>query len=200
MTRRRDPQSTRRRLLRAAFEEFRGRGFRAADLETILRRAGVTKGALYHHFPSKLGLGYAVVDEILRDWILDRWLAPVARAQDPLRALAELAGWAERTATARTLARGSPLNQLAQELAAIDEGFSSRLAAIYRDWRQGLVESLRRGQLRGVVAPRVEVAAAAAFIVAVWEGSVGLARGEGRAENLVLCRRALEGYLESLRA
>jgi len=52
-------------LLQAAFEEIYKSGFRGTDLETILRAAGVTKGAMYHHFASKEALGYAVVDEII---------------------------------------------------------------------------------------------------------------------------------------
>jgi hypothetical protein len=70
ITTRRNPQRTTERLLQAAFQEIYKSGFRGTDLETILRAAGVTKGAMYHHFASKKALGYAVVDEImeLRSW------------------------------------------------------------------------------------------------------------------------------------
>ena len=47
------PAETRRRILEAAFAEMWRVGFRAASLEAILLEAGVTKGALYHHFRSK---------------------------------------------------------------------------------------------------------------------------------------------------
>jgi hypothetical protein len=47
---RRDPQRTRERLLQAAFREIHKSGFRGTDLDTILRTAGVTKGAMYDHF------------------------------------------------------------------------------------------------------------------------------------------------------
>lgn len=36
----------------------------------MLAEAGVTKGALYHHFGSKKGLGFAVIDEVVRDMVL----------------------------------------------------------------------------------------------------------------------------------
>ena len=61
------------RLLQAAFGEMQRDGYRNADLERILRQAGVTKGALYHHFDNKRALGYAVIDEILQSRILERW-------------------------------------------------------------------------------------------------------------------------------
>lgn len=38
-------------LLAAAFPQFGDQGFAAASLDEICRAAGVTKGALYHHFP-----------------------------------------------------------------------------------------------------------------------------------------------------
>ena len=47
----------------AAFREFQQLGFQKADLDRILGQAGVTKGALYHHYESKRGLGYSVVTE-----------------------------------------------------------------------------------------------------------------------------------------
>ena len=59
----RNPDVTREKLLQAAFQEIYRSGFQAASLDNIIASAGVTKGALYHHFPSKKALGYAVVDE-----------------------------------------------------------------------------------------------------------------------------------------
>jgi TetR/AcrR family transcriptional repressor of nem operon len=49
----RDPERARGRLLRAAFQEMYRSGFRSADLNATLPTAGVTKGALYHHFDNK---------------------------------------------------------------------------------------------------------------------------------------------------
>jgi AcrR family transcriptional regulator len=72
--RKRQPEVTRQRLLQAAFEEIYRRGYQGASLDTILDQAGVTKGALYHHFPDKAELGYAVVDDIVKGLLLQRWL------------------------------------------------------------------------------------------------------------------------------
>ncbi len=40
-------------ILEAAFEEFAEKGFVAARLEDVARRAGVTKGTIYVYFPTK---------------------------------------------------------------------------------------------------------------------------------------------------
>ena len=65
-----------------------------------MKRAAVTKGALYHHFPNKQALGYAVVDEYIRWLIYDDFLRPLAaREDDPLWALVRILHARERAAT-----------------------------------------------------------------------------------------------------
>src|SRR2546427_4638606 len=78
----RAPDATRKKLLQAAFEEIYRRGFQGASLETILAAAGVTKGALYHHFQDKAALGYAVVDEVVKGLLLERWLTLLERSEE----------------------------------------------------------------------------------------------------------------------
>lgn len=195
----RNSRATRQRLLWAAFQEFHRVGFHAADMERILRRAGVTKGALYYHFEGKRALGYAVVEEVLRDWILDRWLSPLMDEIDPLAAMADLARWGERAAQPQGLSAGCPLNNLAQELCGCDEGFHQRLEAIYEEWRAGLAQLLVNAQQVGIVRPEVDARAAATFIIGAWEGSIGLAKAHSTSETLRYCRQGLESYLETLR-
>lgn len=199
MSRRRDPEATKQRLLWAAFREFHQFGFQKADMDRILSQAGVTKGALYHHFESKRGLGYAVVTEILRDWILDRWLRPVEGSVNPLDALVELARWGERTATPDGLALGCPLQSLSQELAGADEGFRQRLQAIYDEWHGGLASKLLEAQELGLMRSDVDARAAAIFVIAAWEGSIGLAKSNQSVETLSSCREGLELYLNLLK-
>ena len=55
---------TRRALLHAGREVFAERGFAAAGQEEIVERAGVTRGALAHHFVTKRGLFRAVVESL----------------------------------------------------------------------------------------------------------------------------------------
>ena len=55
---------TRGALLMAARELFAENGFAATGREEIAERAGVTRGALYHHFASKTELAAAVVEQL----------------------------------------------------------------------------------------------------------------------------------------
>lgn len=53
------PPSARDRLLLAAFGLIRSKGFNATSVDDLCAAAGVTKGAFFHHFPSKDALGAA---------------------------------------------------------------------------------------------------------------------------------------------
>ena len=86
----RDPERTRGRLLRAAFQEMHRSGFRNADLDAILARAGVTKGALYYHFDNKEALGYAVVDEVMASDLHRKWVQPLRNAKNPIDVLVSI--------------------------------------------------------------------------------------------------------------
>lgn len=63
----RDGQLTRERILELAHELILKQGYAATSLEQILERAGVTKGAFFHHFKSKDELARALVDRYLAD-------------------------------------------------------------------------------------------------------------------------------------
>ncbi len=55
---------TMRKLIAVAREQFTKHGYAQASTETIVQLAGVTRGALYHHFASKEGLFKAVVADV----------------------------------------------------------------------------------------------------------------------------------------
>src|SRR4051812_49535842 len=121
--RRRQPDITRERLLQAAFEEIYRHGFQGASLETILEQAGVTKGALYHHFPDKASLGYAVVDEVVKGLLLERWGVLEPPSGDPITALQRILRGRVANLTSREVELGCPLNNLAQEMSPLDQRF-----------------------------------------------------------------------------
>jgi AcrR family transcriptional regulator len=61
----------RRQLLDAALELFVTRGYHAAAMDEIAERAGVSKPVLYQHFPGKLELYLALLDESV-DTLVDK--------------------------------------------------------------------------------------------------------------------------------
>lgn len=75
--RKRNPQGTRERLVRAAVELFTTQGYHASTTPQIAARAGVAEGTIYRHFPSKEHL----LNEIYRSGL--RIFVKPVRESDP---------------------------------------------------------------------------------------------------------------------
>jgi TetR/AcrR family transcriptional repressor of nem operon len=195
----RDPDVTRDKLLKAAFEEIYRRGFQAASLDTILAKAGVTKGALYHHFPNKASLGYAVVDEVVKGLLLERWGVLEPPSGNPVTALQRILRRRATSLTTREVELGCPLNNLAQEMSPLDQRFRRGVSATFDIWTDAVAEDLARGQVEGTVRRDVDARKIAGFVVASIEGSFGLAKGAQSAAMLRSNLEVLSSFLESLR-
>ena len=58
-------EETRIRILDAAVKKFAIAGYDAASVDDICTEAGVSKGAFYHHFPTK----HAIFLALMQDWL-----------------------------------------------------------------------------------------------------------------------------------
>ena len=91
------PQPRRRgdartRLLEAARDVIRARGYAATTVDDLCRAAGVTKGAFFHHFESKEALGVAAAEHWTQTTSALFAAAPYHAHSDPLdRVLAYVA-------------------------------------------------------------------------------------------------------------
>lgn len=185
-------------MLQAAFREVYRWGFQTVDLDTILASTGVTKGALYYHFENKEALGYAVVEEVIAANLRDAWLRPLERGEDPVDALIGILRGT--SASPEILRSGCPLNNLAIEMSALDEGFRKRLATLFHEWQQGIASALRAGQIHGKVRSDANPDETAGFLIAMYEGYVLLAKNARDPKVWEAGIRNIVGWLRSLRA
>jgi TetR/AcrR family transcriptional regulator, transcriptional repressor for nem operon len=192
----RDPERTRERLLQAASREIYRSGFQSASLDKILASAGVTKGALYHHFKSKEALGYVVVEEVIAPDVHGTWVRPLLSVKDPIEALIGIVqGLSVRP---EDVCGGCQLNNLAQEMSPLDAGFRKRLEIIFDDWREGVASVLREGQTHGRVRRDVEPNDAASLLIAMVEGYGSLAKNAQDPKMIKAGIRNIVDWLRSL--
>src|SRR5271169_5571761 len=194
----RNPERTRVRLLQAAFQEIHRSGFRSADLDAILAKAGVTKGALYYHFDNKEALGYAVVDEVIASKVHQKWVQPLRNAKNPIDVLVRIIR--SESLKREDVQRGCYLLNLSQEMSGLDEGFRRRTARVYKDWHDAMAEALREGQKRRVVRSDINANETATFLIAAWEGYVVLGKNSQDPRTMQSGQRRVSGHLDSLRA
>lgn len=86
-------EETRNRILQAAEEGFAQSGYEATGVAEICQRAHLSKGAFYHHFPSKQAVFLALLDRWLDDLEahLQRLRSQAASAPDALMQMADVA-------------------------------------------------------------------------------------------------------------
>ncbi|MBK8956865.1 MAG: TetR/AcrR family transcriptional regulator [Proteobacteria bacterium] len=189
---------TREKILEAAADEMYRVGFQAASLCDILTRLGISKGALYHHFPSKLALGYAVLDDVLLNRVGSTWDTALSQ-EDPIEGLCDLLEAEAQVMSGMRLTCGCPLNNLAQEMSPVDEGFRQRIEKIYRVWQRRIQNALAGAQQRGVLRDDFDAGEVAYFIIASLQGAVGLAKN---AQDCGIFRSSIKGlssYLKNLK-
>ncbi|HEY2438548.1 MAG TPA: TetR/AcrR family transcriptional regulator [Solirubrobacteraceae bacterium] len=74
-------------LIETARGLFAERGYADVGTEEIVRAAGVTRGALYHHFDGKRELFQAVYEDVERQLVEQIAESAMSAASDPLQAL-----------------------------------------------------------------------------------------------------------------
>jgi TetR/AcrR family transcriptional repressor of nem operon len=192
------PDITREKILDAAFQEVYRHGFQAASLTNILAKIGLTKGALYHHFPTKGDLGHAVIDEVIRDGLDAMVFAPLRESDDPAATLLDIIRAKGERTTLESVSLGCPLNNLMQEMSPLDAQFKKRLTALLGEWQKAVADALQHAQQQGRVRKDVDCHAAALFLVSAWEGCTGVAKSLQSVKEFRLCMKQLEAYAQSL--
>ncbi|MGE8658884.1 MAG: TetR/AcrR family transcriptional regulator [Achromobacter sp.] len=182
-------EQTRGKLLATARESFRRVGYAATSMDDLTAAAGLTRGALYHHFGDKQGLLAAVAAQI--DHEMEQRLQAISRdAADPWTALRErcrayLAMAAEPEI--RRIVLQDARAVLGQTGAAAQEQCTASLATLLHE----LME-------RGEIAPAEPRALARMLHGGLAESAFWIAEDDGQA-RLAHALRALELLLQGLR-
>jgi len=193
----RDAELTRQKILEISADEIHKNGFVATSLSCILVRCEVSKGALYHHFKNKMELGYAVFEEIYTPMFLELW-QPAVEVEDPIEGLCEFFTAMYKEASCDEIVCGCPLNNLCQEMSAIDEGFRLRILNMQQQLNQLISLNLQRvaGQLRD----DIDVSQVAYFIVATFHGSSSLSKSSKNKDLFEKVIKELCYYIRNLRS
>jgi len=195
----RNAEHTRSRILEAAYEEIYENGYQGMRIEAILQKTNLAKGALYHHFPNKLSLGYAVVEEILMGHFEEVWQGFLAQENNPLTALQKLFMWKAESYQTEESFNGCPLNNLNQEMSAIDSGFHERLHTVMNSIMFTIVNALKQGQNDKHVRADIDAEKIAMFILSSYQGIMGAAKCMQAPQILPDLFGTLNDYIDTLR-
>lgn len=192
-------ERTRQSLMRAAYDEIRHRGFRAASLSDILRSAKATKGALYYHFSDKRELGLAASAYHIREFLQERWIEPLERSDDPITTIEEIIDMFRNEGHAIMLSEGCPILNIGVEMSPIDHDFRNLMQGLLDEWRGALVSALKRGKVAGNVRPDVDEEEIAVMQVSNFWGALSQARVCQDPQYLERTGKGFLNYLKLLR-
>ncbi len=136
-------QPTREKLLDITFDEVYIYGYTATSVDTILKRAGIPKGSMYHHFKGKKELVLAMVEERLfpkMDLFFDFEPKEGKSTTDALRGT-----FAAMAKNKPLITYGCPLYRLMVELSPVDETFDKLLSSRVTLMQDNLALLLQKG-------------------------------------------------------
>lgn len=194
--RKKQPVVTRQLILDAAGEQFSRDGYSATGLGPMVIKAGLTKGALFHHFPDKRALALAWVSGDLMNAIGKIWIYPLSeiRSLDGLQAFCR----------ARCLDLGpedatSALVAIAAETAAVDLVLGAALEEVFVAWRTAVAGLLEKGKSAVWIHYSIQPPVEAAILVSAFSGLSITTKCNPDVSFRRTFATGLEGYLETLR-
>ncbi|MEP6564234.1 MAG: TetR/AcrR family transcriptional regulator [Mesorhizobium sp.] len=181
----------RNKVLDVAEAAFQARGYHASSLGDLMAAAGITGGALHHHFPTKKALALAVIEERVAGAVEATWIAPVLAAGSAREGVRGVFEAVAMELEQQGFVRGCPLNNLAHELSLADPDFRVALAHIFSAWRQAIADKVsadqQAGREQGTDPQRF-----AALTVATYSGAMSMAKTAQDASVLRDCLAELE--------
>jgi TetR/AcrR family transcriptional repressor of nem operon len=191
-------ESTRTRILRAAFQLFHEQGYHATGVATILREAGVNPGSLYHAFPSKEALLTGVLEyalALLRPAVID----PVEkRTSDPIERVFTLLAQYREGMLQAGCRMGCPIGNLALE---VSDDHPEARALIHRNFENWTAQVKNWLDQAGARLPKdMDRAQFARFILTVMEGGLMQARASGNLKPFDDSVAQLRAYVAALEA
>ena len=172
-----DGTATRERILDAAEVLVIEHGFAATSVDRVLEAAEASKGAFFHHFPTKSDLGRALVERYAAADVanLQAALDAVAEVTDPVeRALAFLRHFEDRYEDLLKVESGCLYISVLAERHLADAEAGGPIRAAVTAWRDGYAALLR--EALGDRAATVDVDALSDHLFTTFEGAFLLCR------------------------
>lgn len=182
------------RILDAAAGAFQSRGYNATSMHDIVRSAGATGGATYHHFATKKDLGIAVVRERVARAVDETWIAPMRSAQSTLDGVLTVFAEVIASLDHRGRVSGCETSNLALELALADDDFRAELHGVFDRWRNAIADRIRSDQASGML-DDTDADELATFVVATYSGAMAIAKTAQSSAPLKTCALQLARVL-----
>jgi TetR/AcrR family transcriptional repressor of nem operon len=176
----RNPEETRTKIMNAAEALILDHGFGGTTVEAVIARAGVTKGAFFHHFASKADLGHALVERYaaLDAEHLERTLERAERlSRDPLQQVLLFVGLFEEELEALTEPYpGCLFASYCYQARLFDAQTMAVVRQAMQRWRERVGAKLREVANRHPPRAATDLDSLADMLLTIFEGAFVLSR------------------------
>lgn len=189
--RKNDPQGVRNRLLDAAAHLFQSNGYQSTATPQIAAAAGVSPGAMHHHFPTKKDLGIAVIRERVADVIRETWIDRMSNQASAIDAVAAIFDDIACGLDANGKVEGCPLNNLTLELALGDHDFRDAVGPVFDRWRTAIADRVRKDH-RARLSMHMDPDGFATHVIAACSGALAMGKAAQSSEALRIVARQID--------
>ena len=142
-------QTSREKLLDVTFQEVYMYGYNGAATATILKKAGVPRGSMYHHFPSKKEMVLAMIEERLIPKVRDFFTLKFEKNITALKLL-ELT-FIKISKNKMLIKHGCPLHRLMFEMDSLDSDIALACSNEFENLSLNFQKTLKHGMKEGSI-------------------------------------------------
>jgi len=165
--------ATRNHILEVAFKLVYRHSFKGTSTNQIIEKLECTRGAFFHHFPTKNELGYAIIEEVLAGLIFQRWITPISKKENKVKAITDNFIHLIKTHEGENILCGCPLNNMVQEMSDQPD-FQKGIQTVMEMWVSETQKLLTQSKRSGHLQKDVNTRELAEFIVAQEEAAFSM--------------------------
>ena len=187
--------TTREKILKRCFEAMEVVGFEALRADKEVLNLNISKGALYHYFPTKLDIGYAMVDEIIKPMYEKKWSGLIDRTEGISSTIYQIIESEKQEATEKKILRGDVLYNLMLEMSGVDLKFRQKLEDVLEMQVKILQKSLLSGKSSNEIKPGVDSRSMAYLLIGQLHGCYAIAKTRASKDVFVSMVNGLQKQL-----
>lgn len=192
----RDPENTRKLIIKSASTLFNTQGYKATSISDITDAAGITKGAIYRHFKDKSELEKECLKS-MTGILFSNVTEGVKTAKDAQSKLFSILDYFAKYGKKPPFKGGCPLMNAAIEVDDSDPVLKKVVANIISMLHLGIVKVIKNGIARGQVKDDFDVEEYATMMYSAIEGAIMMINVTDDDHHLQSVIRFLKRDLES---
>jgi AcrR family transcriptional regulator len=191
-------EATRLSILQKSFELIYVKGYQTTSIDDILATTQVTKGAFYYHFKNKDEMGLAIINELLKPAFANTFLRPLQADGNPVKIIYDMMYGLLMKNEFIKVEYGCPASNFTQEMAPWHKDFTIALNDLSEEWKNGIIQAIKKGKKNGDIRAEVKPEQVAVFIMSGYWGIRNIGKLNNSKSVYLIYLKQLKDYLNSL--